>query len=204
MNPELLIDDSEFETPIYVSVQKFEEARHRRDGLGRFTETASVTVGDRQIEVVKPERATRAGDKLVPLDVLKFDERFQQEQGWYIGVGGQGGISDRYPRFGKFIAENDIIEASEVYVHEDGKVGFINGRHRYAWLRDQGITSIPVAMSTESVAHAKKHGYLSAVKLAWDQSQPRDERGRWIARGGKSSDLPYRLVCADEHHKESR
>ena len=80
MPPELLIDDSEFQTPIYVSVaefeevRKFQEAHHRRDRKGQFTEQASVTLGDRRITVTKPERATRAGDKLVPLSVTAFDE----------------------------------------------------------------------------------------------------------------------------------
>ena len=94
----------------------------------------------------------------------------------------------RYERFGQFIAEHDAIEAAEVYVHEDGQVGFTNGRHRYAWLRDQGLTSIPVAMTPESVANAKRHGILSAVKKAWDESQPRDAKGRWT--GGSSEDPP--------------
>jgi 2'-5' RNA ligase len=72
------------------------------------------------------------------------------------------------------------MEASEVTVNEDGKVGFTNGRHRYAWLRDQGLTSIPVSMDPESVKNAKKHGYLAAVKLAWDESQhPRDTHGQF-------------------------
>lgn len=160
--------------------QKFEETQHPRDRRGRFTDTASVTVGNRQIEVVKPERAIRAGDKLVPLDVVRFDEEFQREQGFYIEVGGKGGIGERYDRFGQFLAKNTTIDAAEVHVGPDGRVGFTNGRHRYAWLRDQGLTSIPVAMTPKSVKNAQKHGYLAAVKLAWDESQhPRDKEGQF-------------------------
>lgn len=181
---ELLIDDHEFETPIYVSVQEFtrkwEEAKHRRDKAGRFADKASVTVGDRQIAVVKPRRAAKAGDVMVPLDVLRFDEEFQREEGFYLGVGGKGGIGNRYERFGQFIGENDSIEAAEVTVQENGRVGFTNGRHRYAWLRDQGLTTIPVAMTPESAKHAKRYGLLAAVKKAWDESShPRDKEGQF-------------------------
>ena len=152
-----------------------------RDKRGKFTEQASVTVGDRQVTVVKPERATRAGDKLVPVNVTAFDEEFQRDQDLYIGVGGQGGIGTRYERFGQFIGAHDSIEAAEVTVQENGRVGFTNGRHRYAWLRDQGLTSIPVAMTKESVTHAKRYGLLAAVKLAWDESKhPRDKGGKFV------------------------
>jgi len=163
-----------------VIVQKFQETQHPRDTRGRFTESASITVTGRQIEVVKPERAIRAGDKLVPLNVLAFDQEFQKEPGFYLGVGGQGGIGTRYTRFGEFLSQHDSIEAAEVSVHSDGRIGFTNGRHRYAWLRDQGLTSIPVAMTPESVRNAKKFGYLAAVKLAWDESDhPRDKEGQF-------------------------
>ena len=90
------------------------------------------------------------------------------------------------------------IEAPEVTVQDNGRVGFTNGRHRYAWLRDQGITSIPMAMTPESVANAKRYGYLSAVKKAWDESQhPRDKEGQFtgattVHGPGSSVQLPGR------------
>jgi len=211
MTPEeLLIDDHEFETPIYVSVQEFtrkwEEAKHRRDKAGRFADTASVTVGDRQIAVVKPRRAAKAGDVMVPLDVVRFDEEFQREEGFYLGVGGHGGIGNRYERFGQFIGQANSIEAAEVTVQENGRVGFTNGRHRYAWLRDQGLTSIPVAMTPESAKHAKRYGLLAPVKKAWDESQhPRDAEGQFTAQGlvalfaeGKSPTGAQILVSAED------
>ena len=174
-------------------VQKFEEAKHRRDKQGRFADQASVTIGDRQIAVVKPRRAAMAGDVMVPLDVVRFDEEFQREQGFYLGVGGQGGIGTRYARFGTFIGEHDSIEAPEVTVQASGRVGFTDGRHRYAWLRDQGITSIPVSMTPESAKYAKKYGLLAAVKKAWDESQhPRDKEGQFTETvyHGTGQDFP--------------
>jgi len=159
--------------------RKFDPTQ-RRDSHGRWTEQATVTVGDRPITVVKPARAVAAGDKLVPINVIAFDTEFQREEGFYLGVGGEGGIGNRYDRFGDFIASHDSIEAPEVSVNEAGRVGFTNGRHRYAWLRDQGLTEIPLSMSPESVRNAKRHGMLAAVKRAWDESEhPRDTHGRF-------------------------
>lgn len=197
MDTDWLIDDSEFQTPIYEPVatvtRKFEEAQHRRDRQGRFTETASVTVGGRPVAVVKPARA--ADQKLVPVNVITFDASFQQEQGFYVGVGGHGGIGNRYDRFGQYLAQHDTIEAAEVTVDTEGRVGFTNGRHRYAWLRDQGLTAIPVAMTPESVEHAKRHGYLAAVKLAWDESQhPRDKEGQFVPAYVPDTDAPVEGV----------
>lgn len=166
-------------TGVKIQRRKWDPNQPRGKG-GRWVQSAMITVGDRQIEVVKPQRAVKAGDKLVPLNVIAFDTEFQRQTGFYLDVGGKGGIGNRYERFGEYIARHDSIEAAEVSVREDGTVGFTNGRHRYAWLRDQGLTSIPVAMTPESVKHAKKHGMLAAVKLAWDESQhPRDKEGQF-------------------------
>ncbi len=65
-------------------------------------------------------------------------------------------IDGRYERFNMFVRGGEdeynkyspapSIEASEVTVREDGSVGFTNGRHRYAWMRDNGINNIPVVM----------------------------------------------------------
>ena len=78
-------------------------------------------------------------------------------------------------------------------VQASGRVGFTDGRHRYAWLRDQGITSIPVSMTPESAKYAKKYGLLAAVKKAWDESQhPRDKEGQFTETvyHGTGQDFP--------------
>jgi len=186
--------------PSLLEVLKFDPSEPR-DPHGRWTTFgASIRVGDREIAVVKPARAR--DDQLVPLNVVAFDTEFQREQGFYLGVGGIGGIGTRYQRFGDFIASHDSIEAAEVSVQENGRVGFTNGRHRYAWLRDQGLTTIPVAMTPESVRNAKKHGYLAAVKLAWDESQPRDAKGRWAKGSAEPPPVGPRIGFVGPDGKE--
>lgn len=133
----------------------------------------SVTVKGKKIKVEKPLRARK--DKLVWVDAKKFDAAFKKDTDFYIGPGGAGGIKGRYPRFELFLfggkeqltkdisipyTGSDSMEVSEVSVNDEGKVGFINGRHRYAWLRDQGLKKIPVAMSKDSIKNAEKFNYL--------------------------------------------
>ena len=72
---------------------------------------------------------------------------------------GSNRISNRYKKFEEFLKNANNIEASEVSVSEDGRVGFTNGRHRYAYLRDNGIEAIPVAMSRKSIKNSEKFGY---------------------------------------------
>lgn len=99
--------------------------------------------------------------QLINIDVAKFDAAFSKDEAFYVGPNGVGGIGGRYERVKKFIQDNGTFEASSVVVNEDGSVGFNNGRHRYAALRDASNQVIPVAMDEESIANAKKLGLLA-------------------------------------------
>jgi hypothetical protein len=123
-----------------------------------FLTEAVVAFGGRTLPVVKARQAT--SDVLVDVLVEPFDRAFARETGFYVGEGGAGGIAGRYDRFDKWIATAVSLEAPEVYVDEDGGVGFSNGRHRYAWLRDHGAVRIPMAMSRRAAKNAKRAGYV--------------------------------------------
>lgn len=105
--------------------------------------------------------AKNAGHEMVYVDTLKFDQYFQKETDFYIGEGGSdNSIGDRYNRFQEFLKKGIPIEVSEVYITKDFEVGFGNGRHRYAVLRDMGYEKIPVSMSKESIERAKQMGII--------------------------------------------
>lgn len=64
-----------------------------------------------------------------------------------VDTGGAGGIGNRYKEATDFIAKsNEPIIMSELVVAKDGTVTFVDGRHRFATLRDQGFTEIPVVV----------------------------------------------------------
>lgn len=118
-----------------------------------------VTVHDREVPVTMHPIEKRNGDIITHVNPDKFDPAFQKTSN-YVGKNGEGGIGSRYKEFGNFVKKADSIRASNVYIKPNGVPVFGDGRHRYAYLRDQGLKKIPIAMDKESLEHAKKHGYL--------------------------------------------
>lgn len=123
----------------------------------------AVDLTDIDVEVNRPTGSDY--NQLVYVNTPAFDRAWQDEEprGFYIGKGGSNGIPGRYERFDKFIHATQTMTASEVHVDIDGRVGFLNGRHRYAWLRDNGALKIPIAMNRDSVKNAKRFGYLAEM-----------------------------------------
>jgi hypothetical protein len=144
-----------------------------RDNYGRFagsgeTKERTVDVGGRQVIAELSPVSAASGDKLVTIDAKAFDRQFARETEFYVGPhgSGSGGIAGRYGRFQDYLASHDRFQASEVGVMPNGQVNFTNGRHRYAVLRDAGLRGIPLAMDSESVRNARRHGYLIDVAKA--------------------------------------
>jgi hypothetical protein len=131
----------------------------------------AVTLAGRTILITLNAQDARAGYSLVPVNVAAFDVGFQAADTefrgeMYVGPGGTGAaIGDRYQRFGEFAATANSIEAPTVSVDENGRVSFGNGRHRFAYMRDQGVGSVPVAMDQESLQNAIDAGYVDGNVL---------------------------------------
>lgn len=104
--------------------------------------------------------------QLINLIVAKFDPKFAEDTDSYIGKGGTGAvIGDRYNKFKTYLETDKSIEAPEIRVTDNGSVTFMNGRNRYAVLRDMGIKNIPVVMNSESLVNARKFGYIQEKVL---------------------------------------
>jgi hypothetical protein len=85
------------------------------------------------------------------IDVAKLDASWSKDDG-YIGPGGAGGIRTRYPDFGRWLQNApEPVEMSEVSIDWRGNAMFINGRHRFSWMRDHGAAAVPVMVPTEQV-----------------------------------------------------
>lgn len=98
---------------------------------------------------------------LAHIKVEPFEKKFKND--WaYIGNNGEGGIRNRYNNFGKWLTDNPTtpIEAPLVSIDTDGNVGFTNGRHRYAYLRDIGISHIPMSLSATDYKNAVAHNLV--------------------------------------------
>jgi hypothetical protein len=114
----------------------------------------------------------RARDEhlLVGVKVQQFDAAWSRETDLYVGPHGRiknGGEAHRYFYFGHWLAIRDPQEehviAPIIHVCEDGSVGFENGRHRFAFLRDHGVNVMPVAMTPDAIENARRYGYLHHV-----------------------------------------
>ncbi len=81
------------------------------------------------------------------------------------GKGGTGKtIGNRYENFKEFLKTGDPVEMPEVSSRppawpgvERSLVGFTNGRHRFAVLRDMGLKRIPVSISHLDLPFFKEH-----------------------------------------------
>lgn len=102
-------------------------------------------------------RAVEAGEDVpVEIDVAKLDASWRKDDA-YIGPNGAGGIRTRYPDFGTwFQARSEAVEMPEVSIGGFGEAVFVNGRHRFSWLRDHGVRRMPVIVPVDQVAAFRK------------------------------------------------
>lgn len=122
----------------------------------------TITVDGKKLELHMDPHDHRSGYNVVHVN-HKFENAFKDNASFYIGRDGEGGIGDRYSKIGEFVNSSDYITIPDVYVNAHGVVSFGNGRHRYAWMRDQGESNFPVAMDDESLTNAKNFGYVKDV-----------------------------------------
>lgn len=86
-------------------------------------------------------------ETVVWLDVAKFDAAWQASEN-YVGAGGAGSLHGRrYLNVGCFIEAHWQLWYPHVALI-DGLPEFVDGRHRFAWLRDHGASAIPVTVSS--------------------------------------------------------
>lgn len=120
-----------------------------------------VKLGNKVLPVIMHPIEAREGNVLANVNPQAFDKAFKKTEWQYVGPQGQGGIGDRYNKFGEFAQTAPSMNASNVSVDKIGRITFGDGRHRYAYLRDQGVDNIPMSMDKESLANAKLHGLLN-------------------------------------------
>lgn len=128
-----------------------------------------IQLQGRDIPVALSKVDEKSGNVLVSLDTAKADDSWKSgdvNKTLYIGPGGtKNAIKDRYANFGEFAKTAEQIDVPSIVVDENGKVSFEDGRHRFAYMRDQGLENIPVAMSPESRANAIKSGLIAPEVL---------------------------------------
>ena len=101
----------------------------------------------------------------VVVDVLALDRLWSLDDGYYIGHGGDRQV--KYAKFGQwFLANTGPIWMPHLSIDE-GVVSFTDGRHRFAWLRDHGLRSLPVTVGREM-----EHELI--LQCGWRSKPPHD------------------------------
>jgi hypothetical protein len=101
------------------------------------------------------------------IDVFKFEFLWQEAHpDFYIGPGGENGVHGRYERFGRFLHDRGGkgIRVSEITLRkrrnrrgkEVDAANFVDGGHRFSWMRDHGARVLPVVGSLSFVDEAKR------------------------------------------------
>ena len=125
---------------------------------------ATVKLGDRDLPITLDPWDKRAGRQIVHVNPKAFDKAFSKSSWQYVGPKGEGGIEGRDQKFADFAKDAPSVHASNADVNKEGGITFGDGRHRYAYLRDQGVQSIPMSMDKQSIQHARRHGYLHEAR----------------------------------------
>ena len=146
---------------------KFIESALKRCKVDYSKQSFSDALNPQKIynRIVLSEYASAAGKKLVSLDTAKVEKLFQEDKGFYITPNGsEGAISNRYQGVQDYIKTGRNVNASEIHLSEEynrPKLRFIDGRHRFAVMRDMGMKKIKFAMDSDSLAVAKKYNLIS-------------------------------------------
>ena len=95
------------------------------------------------------------------INVKKLDKLLQEDESQYIAPQGKKGtISDRYNKALDYISTGKDINATILVLNEDKDgihASIVDGRHRYAVMRDMGMKTINFAMDSNSAKLAQKY-----------------------------------------------
>ncbi len=88
-------------------------------------------------------------DKVVWVSVKSVNASWKKHRDEYVGRGGSGkGISGRYENVGNWIKNGNEVWMPWIgLAAKDSEITFSDGRHRFAWIRDHSVTSLPIQVS---------------------------------------------------------
>lgn len=116
---------------------------------------------EQQARVLASARPAHEGERIVNVNIAKVD-RDWENTGYHISPN-SGGKAKNASDFLSSLKEGDTFTAPSLGVskYSDGTViGFDDGRHRFAAMRDAGMKTAPVSMDEASIKNAREAGYI--------------------------------------------
>jgi hypothetical protein len=140
--------------------KEHDEKELRKRGLLHPVKT-KIKLKNKELPVTMHPIEAKNRNEIAHINPETFDKAFAKTDWQYVGKKGKGGIEGRYEKFADWVKDALSMHASNASVNKEGGIVFGDGRHRYAYLRDEGVKEIPMSMDKESIEHAKRHGYLT-------------------------------------------
>lgn len=114
--------------------------------------------------IIMSEYDQEAGNILVEVNTKKLDNELQKDSDYYVSVNNGNCSYKKIERLRRYLKTNQQINATSIYLKRD-KNGNIetrikDGRHRFAVLKDMGLSSIPVSISKDSIELAREIGLI--------------------------------------------
>ena len=105
--------------------------------------------------------------------VHKLEQSWQYLNGEYIGFGGTGrAIAGRYERIGIMLRSTPDMWMPAICLDSNGSPNFTDGRHRFAWIRDHKVQTLPVAVPPEQLEEfALRFGVAEQVSKWFDENE---------------------------------
>jgi len=107
------------------------------------------------------------------VDPQRLDQDWQKDAGYYLPPGEDK--SGRAADFRRFLAKEKAVEASRVVLGDDGEISFVDGRHRFSVLRDDGASRVAVMVPVDQVPEFEaRYGAEPAALLPAHADEQRD------------------------------
>jgi hypothetical protein len=113
----------------------------------KLLKSLSEVKKEAQNKTFYPPQLNMSKNVIIEIDVKKADIDLQKDTNFYVGPHAKGGFPEKYNK----IKELDKIEMPYMSIDENGQVGFLDGRHRFAYLRDTGLQRIRIVVPKDKV-----------------------------------------------------
>lgn len=110
--------------------------------------------------IVMSEYDKEAGNILLEVNTRKLDNELQKDSDYYVSINNGNCSHNKIERLRRYLKTNQQINATSIYLkrNENGEIEtrIKDGRHRFAVLKDMGLSSIPISISKDSIELARE------------------------------------------------
>lgn len=161
-------------------------ADHKKGVIGFKGAESAASAGSAVPSALETRLAAQAvaqpGHRVALVDVRKVDAEWAKDPDFRISpsVRGTNGKLDRAKDFISGLDPDTKFKAPILGVGSaKDPIGFEDGRHRFAAMRDLGVRHAPVSLDPESYRNAKKRGFIVAAGGKKIAAGEPEERASW-------------------------